>query len=139
MPIYRGGELTGYQLRKIEAADKRPKYLTMANVKPLFWTSALLSSSVLVITEDILSGIKCSRFHNSLALLTATPNDTVIEWIVKQSYTSYIIFLDNDNRQVKQSQVALKNRLSLFGDATIIHADKDPKEHSNRELEELLL
>ena len=143
LPIYRDGKLNGYQLRKLEtseARDKRSeKYLTRAAVRPLFWVSKdLTTTNTLVITEDILSGIKCARFHPTVALLKASVSDGLIEWIAKQSFKKFIIFLDNDNRQVKQNQVILKNRLSLFGIVEIIHMNKDPKECSNAELKALL-
>ena len=139
LPVYRDGKLKGYQSRRIEEHDDKPKYITRANEKPLFWTCDFTTiTKWLVITEDILSAIKCARFHNSLALLTATSTDKIIEWIVNQGYNHFVIFLDNDNRQVKQAQIALKNRLSMLGKVKVIHADRDPKEHSNEELKRIL-
>ena len=138
LPVYNAGVLEGYQLRRIEPDDVKPKYLTRANVRPLFWRSSLLSSSKLVICEDILSGIKCARYQDSIALLKASETDEVVHWAITHGYKEFLIFLDDDNRQVKQAQIALKNRLSMFGTVSIIHADKDPKEHSNNELRGLL-
>lgn len=139
LPIYRGGELDGYQLRKIEDDDMRPKYMTEAYKKPLFWVSSeVLSSKPLVIVEDILSGIRVSKICNSVALLTATASRDVIDWLVSTNASEYVIFLDNDNRTVRKAQLALKNRLEVFAPTRIVTADKDPKEHTEGELRCLL-
>ena len=141
IPIYRDGEVLGYQTRRVEPNDEGPKYLTQAYEKPLFWCSnmvELLSSKPLVITEDVLSAIKVSRFCPSVALLTATASKSVIDWLVKTNSSEYIIFLDNDNRTVRKAQLALKNKLEMFAPTRIITADKDPKEHTYGELECLL-
>ena len=137
LPVYNDGELYGYQLRRLYDGDERPKYITRANKRNLFWHS-FKTKDTLVIVEDILSGIKCARIQDSLALLTVSISSDIIDWVVKNKYKRFFIFLDNDNRQVKQAQIALKNRLSLLGEVKIIHADRDPKEHSEKELEDLL-
>jgi len=53
-------------------------------------------------------------------------------------YEEYVIFLDDDNADVRRQELILKNRLDVFGKARIIHTDKDPKEYTDQELKEIL-
>lgn len=142
LPCTVDGEEFGYQSRRLSVHDPKPKYLTEAKKRPLFSTYKCQDTTIihppLVICEDILSALKSSRFADSVALLTSTPNNNVISWIVNQGYTKFIVFLDNDNRQVRESQRKLRDRLSVFGEVEVILADRDPKEHTNQELRGLL-
>jgi hypothetical protein len=62
-------------------------------------------------------------------------SDNELGYIVKAGYNDFIVFLDDDNAQVKKQQVVLKNRLESFGNVCIIHSGGiDPKEMSDKEL-----
>lgn len=137
IPCFRNSRLKGYQLRALEQ-NAKPKYSTKANIKPLFWYSGDLGNT-LAIVEDALSAIKCSRYCSSLALLSSGMSDEVLSFISKSGHNNFIVFLDDDNKQVKKSQIALKNRLELFGTVVVIQSGgRDPKEHSDEELRVLL-
>lgn len=138
LPVRKASETVGYQLRSLNPKDL-PKYSTTAWEKPLYWYSGKVNNT-LVIVEDILSAIKCSRYCSSVALLSGGVNDKTLSSIVSTGHDNYIVFLDDDNRQIKKSQIALKNRLELVSNNVKIISDlgKDPKDCSDDELKEIL-
>lgn len=136
LPVYRDSRLIGYQLRALDGSQ--PKYITEAIEKPLFWYSGY-QSEALVIVEDILSGIRCSEHISALALLGSGMSDEVFEFISRSGHTNFIVFLDDDNRQVKTSASKIAQRLSILGTVKVIYSNgKDPKEHSSDELKDIL-
>ncbi len=130
--------LIGWVSRKVKADDSRPKYLTEAidNEKFFWYNKTLSTSDTLVITEDILSALRTSKYFPSLALLGVYLKPSTLS-IIKQ-YTKFIIWLDNDNPQVKKQQLVLKKTLELLGEVRIVHTEKDPKSHSDDEMKEVL-
>jgi hypothetical protein len=91
----------------------------------------------LVITEDRLSAIKCARFHDALSLNGSSVKAKDLTNLGK--YDIIYIFLDNDNNEVKKSQLRLKQSLELlYPKVVVVHANKDPKEHTMQELKEVL-
>lgn len=138
LPVYNtsSGKLKGYQMRSLNEVDK-PKYLTEVFEKPFYWYSGHVSDT-LVIVEDILSAIRVSKYHSSIAVLSSGMSDDVYSIIGKSKYTNFIVYLDNDNAQVKKSQLKIANKLKLLGKVTVIKSDKDPKELSDTELERIL-
>lgn len=144
LPVSRYGELVGWQERTFN--KEKPKYITRSiGHKTLWWFSddyeTLLSPPApTVIVEDILSGIKCARFAPTLSLLGGFLKDEALSYVLTERESrDFIIFLDNDNRPIKQEQLRIKGKLEQLGcKATIIKLDKDPKECSNAELERLL-
>lgn len=145
------GTLTCYQTRKLsggEGRDANPhKYSTYTQQGSeardnLFWARGGRTgdaSRPLVVTEDVLSAIKCGRFGPSVAVLGTNVSDHELLTITNK-HDNIIVFLDNDNSKVKAKQNSLKQRLDLLanGWVRVVRADKDPKEHSNSELESLL-
>lgn len=139
MPVYDGDGLALYQARKIFDFDDGPKYLTYHNRNGSVWFSHLPSIRTLVICEDILSAIKVSRLLPSCAVLGTSISDKSFNIITKQ-FDEFIIFMDDDNIDVRTKQLTLKNRLEMFGKVRIVHTKgKDAKEHTNQQLEDILL
>lgn len=143
LPVYREGLLLGYQERYLGDDADEPKYKTNTTEKPLFWYSgdykATLQSSICIV-EDVLSGIKVARFMPSLALMGSNMSDKHLAFILRNNFDKFIVFLDDDNRQIKLNQLKIKAELAQFGDVKLITGvNKDPKACSNDELEELLL
>ena len=146
MPIYRKGVLLGIQHRTFE--EDHPKYVTKAIHNPLWWYSGDYSTTImgatsgLCIVEDIVSGIKCSRFVPAIALLGANLSEECAAFISELNIdkSKIKLFLDNDNRQIKLNQLKIKGILEQMGyTVTIIKQNKDPKECSDNQLRELLL
>jgi len=131
-------------MRRVNSMDNdSPKYLTFSNVEhPLYITQSATALGALtdtvVLTEDILSAIKVARYVPSIALLGTSINERTLEYVSR--YNNVIIFMDDDNQQVRNSQLRIKNRLEPFVDSsTIIHSGGiDPKEMSDKKLKEIL-
>ena len=138
LPIYNNGELVSYQTRRVFDDDERPKYLSYGNKDTVFHVEHS-SDKRLCIVEDLLSSIKVGRYINTLALRKTSLSDNELRWILEKGYNEFIIFLDDDNAQVKRQQLVLKNKLENFGRVTIIHSGgRDPKEYDDEELRKWL-
>ena len=88
--------------------------------------------------EDIISGIRLGRHVSSAALLGTSISDLALNVIVRE-FDNFIIFMDDDNADVRMKQLVLKNRLEMFAPVRVIHTNgRDAKEHSDDELEEIL-
>ena len=143
LPVYDNGDLVITQSRKVFDDDTGPKYRTVKRRAGVFSAKCdtpIVVCNQCVITEDILSAIKCSRFIDSFALLGTTLSDSCLGKILKNQYDKCFIFLDDDNRQVKLDQIVLKNKLELYiDDVRIVKSGgRDPKEMSDLDLMKLL-
>jgi len=128
-----------YQARRVDPTDL-PKYITIApkgrgRVTYHHFSSG---SDTLVIVEDILSAIKLGRHCDTIALLGTSFHDDDLLSIGK--YKRVIIYLDDDNAQVKRMQRKLKRRISyLCDDVQIYHSGGvDPKDLTDAEILEVL-
>lgn len=140
LPVYDSDGLALYQTRKLLEEDTRPKYLTYNNRHGSLWYShpPHISNSI-VLCEDVISGIRLGRHLPAGALLGTSISDRVLNAITNV-YDTFIIFMDDDNTDVRMKQLVLKNRLELFGDVNIVHTNgRDAKEHTDAELKEILL
>jgi len=141
IPVFGADGIRAIQYRKIfdKPYDEGPKYYTVTGTDvPIYRSRNWSNSSTVVLCEDAISAIKCGRFLPSAALVGTYLNDKHINELVT-NYDTFLIFLDDDNPAVRLQQLVLKNRLSVFGEARIIHTDKDPKEYSNEALSRILL
>lgn len=136
LPAWEDGNLLGYQARKIFIEDTAPRYLTYWNKKNYVWKDLTSKNNILVICEDVLSAIKLHRFYASIALLNTHLHKDNYKYVF--GFSKVLIYLDNNNAEVKMNAVKLKNNLSMYvPDTTIIHIDRDPKLLINKELESL--
>lgn len=93
--------------------------------------------SVVCVVEDVLSAVKCGRYCTTYALLTTTASPALMKKLYE--YPKVIIFLDNDNEQVRKNQRKLYKDLSLLVPCVIlVKGDRDPKHLSDEELKEIL-
>lgn len=99
----------------------------------------------LVIVEDPISAMKLSALRvDALALFTckigwASLYEHVIDHATRYNIERILIWLDNDNKIVKDSATNIKRQLALFEiDAEIISDKTDPKHYSYDELRETL-
>lgn len=99
------------------------------------------SPSCVVVTEDVLSAVKVSRVEGvvGVAIMGSSLKEEQAVKIARIA-PNVAVFLDNDNQQVKDNQKKAARLLEplVSGEVRVVKADKDPKEHSNQELEELL-
>ena len=131
----------GYQTRRVFEEDEAPKYLTYhANDTDISWyPSHHMGSRDLCIVEDVISAIKCARYIDTIAIQGTALRDKHIKFIYSKGYNNFIIFFDDDNVQVRRNSEKCRKQLTKFGNVRVIHSNgKDPKEHSDEELEELL-
>ncbi|WLJ70796.1 DNA primase [Vibrio phage MJW] len=136
LPIYFDGEYQGYLSRRVEDNDEA-KYLAMSKDREKFVLYSNQGTSDCTVVEDALSFIRISRHTSCVCLFGTSISDNVLN-LIRGNHSKYNIWLDNDNRQVKIKQLQLKAKLELFGSVRMIKTDKDPKEHSDPELKEVL-
>jgi DNA primase len=140
VPINFAGEYRGYVARRIDDDDS-PKYITKikdGDKENFIFAMNTSQSGEVVLVEDILSCLKLYYSgYNSIAILSSNIDNKLFNYII-YNYNKYIIWLDNDNTQVKLNQISIKNRLDSFGETRIVKTDKDPKEHSKIEIDRIL-
>jgi len=140
-PRFLNGTLVSYQVRKFPSAS--PKYKSYGNTSGVYDALRVSERSHertrLVLVEDMLSALKVSRIASAFALGGTSLKDEQLAHLLKD-YDRFVVMLDNDNWQVKINQVKLYKRLSMFStsDVKVLELNKDPKEHSDEELRELL-
>jgi len=142
LPVYnKAGKLALFQTRRIRKYDSKPKYLTYRNESALFITRYNVDTCV--ITEDYLSAIRCGRIKGmaGCAVLGASLSEKHVLTLLN-NFDKFIIFLDDDNSQVKRNQLKIKHKLELFADVKLLagvnHPGCDPKELNEKDLEEIL-
>ena len=140
IPVFDGEHCCSYQTRKIYDDDQRPKYVTYINSNGIhFIPHGVAQTDNIVIVEDTLSGIKCARYCDALVLHSTSLSAMATRFLIHKEYKSCIIFLDDDNVQVKRNALKIKNLIDKFGSACIIQSGgRDPKEFSDLELQEIL-
>ena len=86
---------------------------------------------------------KCARIMPTIALLGADMGDNLVSFAINNAKegSKFIIFLDDDNRQVRLNQLKIKVKLEQCGYPVriITGIGKDPKACSDDELKEILL
>lgn len=100
-------------------------------------TTSQPSVSRICLVEDVISGIKVSKFIDVIVLgTTDIGKDSPILSKLEQ-YDRVVLFLDGDNAGKKGTE-RLRNDLKLLYDVKTIRNNRDPKNYSNDELQELL-
>lgn len=121
-------QLLAYQRRRVLKDDTMPKYLTtrVKWVKHPTFIAAHRDGDTLVLVEDILSAIKVNRVAPSAALLGTHMSD----WLLyhASTYDNVVVWLDNDNPQVRADQRRIMRRLEPFTNVRMAATDVDPKE-----------
>lgn len=143
------GELVGYQYRYFPPKPDCPKYVT--STKPGFirknnYLDVVINSSIptrtglIVIVEDYISAIRVADLGYEVSPLWGSAlYDGQLQYLL-QNYNKFVIMLDNDNNQVKIKQRRIAERIKAHGKScVVIYLDKDPKAHSDEELNSILL
>ena len=138
-PYYDEKGLCLYQKRIL--SHKGPKYLTTKRADCKFHKTIFnrsLEEEPLVLVEDALSAIRVSKFCPSYPLLGNNASPEQIIWLTDQ-FDSFIIWLDNDNQQVKKNAESLYKILTMLGKG-VYKEDKlyDPKYYSDHYMEMML-
>jgi hypothetical protein len=134
LPSWEDGKLLGYQMRRIFDHDLLPKYVTYYNKKNYTWKDLTCTNNILVLCEDVLSAIKLHRYYASMALLGTHLHKDSYECLL--DFQKIIIYLDNNNAEVKLKRSQLQRSLAvLVPDTRVCVLERDPKTLSNKELE----
>lgn len=129
-PFFGVDGLIGYVARKFKGDG--PKYLTKG-IKENF-IATFGTADTIVFTEDLISAIIVGRVCSSCCLFGTYLSPKKLAYL--KGYNKYIIWLDNDKRQDSLKQVM---KYKQYGyNISNIYTDKDPKEYSNKEIEELI-
>ena len=122
-------EVTGLALRTFDKA--LPKWILLGQK-----TQAILNnnSKILILTEDYLSALRCSRNYSALPLMgTSLSVDNfkrVTTWSTETG-GRVVVWLDNDSPQVIHKAKNIYERLNLLVNCTLILTAKEPKHLKN--------
>lgn len=131
--------VASFQTRRIYSGDTQPKYLSFRN-RPAIFSIERKDTRTLCLVEDVLSCIRVGRIVSGMALQGVRLQPEHVNYIAKHGYDDFIIFLDDDNYQVKLAQLKISKQLSVFGNVKVIHnGGVDPKEMSDSALRSLLV
>jgi hypothetical protein len=76
--------------------------------------------------------------YDSLFLGGTRLTDDCLSELLKGNWARVIIYLDNDNPDVRQCQRDIQRALSLYFPVEIIRESRDPKELTTEELQEVI-
>lgn len=135
-PTFRtDGTASGGVARSIDAA--KPKTLTFVRESDLMlsWLTKA-SSSVAVLCEDVISGLRLARYVNAIPLLGTSLSIDKARAIAQRQYTDVYLCLDAD--AIKSSIDYLMQFRSILP-LQVILPDKDPKDLTEDELIQFLI
>ena len=138
LPVFDNDGLASYQTRKVHDRDTAPKYLSVRNRNsPNTFGGG--NGSTIVLVEDTVSGIKVARFFPTLVLNGTSLQDHHLKYIISGNFSCFYVWLDDDNPIVQKNALKIKKTLDKLGVCTVVHTDgKDPKEHTDDEIKEIL-
>jgi hypothetical protein len=97
------------------------------------------SSTTLVLVEDYLSCVQAGMAGYSAMLLGGTRlTDDSLSSILAHKWERIVVYLDNDNPDVRKSQRDIYRTLSFYYPVVVLREDRDPKELTVTELQELI-
>ena len=138
LPMYNNGRLVGYQSRKFPQGT--PKYLTwldsdfkkLKNRQYDLIKAQIPDPNIVVIVEDYISAIRISKAGYNAHCLYGS------NFTRPQSKARTIIWLDNDNKQIKLKQTKILAELSQFNIESCIIKESDPKHYSTEQIQEFI-
>lgn len=144
VPVTFNGKYRGFIARRLHD-NNEPKYIARYDKhdKDCFVYSRCSyaptsSSEAVFIVEDCLSAIRIERAGmNAVALLGTSLTDSVLAYIT-DNFNTFVIWLDNDNADVKIKQAQLKKELELYGKVVLHKTHDDPKHYTDEQIREVL-
>lgn len=128
LPVYHGGELAFVQARAVKPGQS-PKYLNSKGRhagKALFQTAAIdAGAPFAVITEDMLSAIRCGLYGPAAALCGVAVNDSKALKLLGAKVL--LCWLDPDPAGQKGMRKFLRALSLMHPDVRTVHSAKDPK------------
>ncbi len=133
-PVITDRDIVAWQARNFNP-EKRYKYLTRGNTNDNYMVRGKIDTPFLVLTEDVVSSIKVARQAKSMALLGSVISSSKLLRL-KHMFSTLYIWLDPDKSKDAIKYASLGRQLGI--DCRTILSDKDPKEHTDIEIKELL-
>lgn len=137
LPVYDADNNLAFVQARAVKRGQLPKYLNSYGKSAgstLFLTESINQNTPhVVITEDILSAIRCSKYSASAALCGTSVNDKKMFLLL--SAKTLLIWLDPDPAGQKGIRKFIKALALLHSDIRIIRADKDPKFLTNNQIQ----
>lgn len=130
-PVYgENGEILFWQGR---AFGKGPKYISWGKIPVEIYLGKL--TRTLIFTEDVVSAIKVARHTTASPLFGSNLPANRLNWACER-FSGVGLWLDPDKRTESLKAVIRGQMVGhpVFG----IYSDKDPKEHSDKEIELLV-
>ena len=133
--------VVAWQGRYFGTSQEVPKWWSQGNLKdinlilPATHLRDTEGQSTLVLVEDIVSAIKVSRLMNCKPLFGSYIDISNIYNIVKDKYSSLIIWLDHDKYKESRKYSVKLNNLGI--DTYVIDTKKDPKEFNIEQMKEI--
>ncbi|MGI0014071.1 MAG: hypothetical protein ACREBU_11610 [Nitrososphaera sp.] len=130
IPIRKDGELVGSVQRGF---GDGPKYLRFGRGFPFVAKSDSSVMPLTLIVEDCLSAIRGADVGvSAIALLGTKLSEEAL--LALMGREPYIVWLDDDNPQVKQAQGQISQRLRQFGGVHVVRGKREPKLLSDGEI-----
>lgn len=133
LPVSNGTEDIGFTARGLY--KNQPKYIERLKHNAVAYMPALRKSSMVVVTEDWLSGAVCSQVMHSYPLLGTSTDLNVLARLMV--YDRVHVWLDPDSAGRYGTQKLIKE-LRLLRDVKIIKSKRDPKFYSIKDIKEIL-
>lgn len=138
LPVYGDdGELAFIQARAVKQGQQ-PKYLNTAGANAasaLFQTSTIDSGTpFVVVTEDMLSAVRCGAYGASAALCGVSANDAKVLKLLPAKVL--LCWLDPDPAGQKAMRKFIRAASLLHPDVRLVHSEKDPKLLSNAQIKQ---
>lgn len=138
-PIYGGeGEIIAWQARNFdETLARRRKYFSQGKLDDILHILKAKSSlsETVVVTEDLISAIKVSRYCTAMPLFGAYASDSRLNRL-RRLYSKLVVWLDYDKLIEARRAVSRASRIGF--NASAIHTELDPKELSDKQIQEQL-
>ena len=128
----RDSEVTGIALRPLK--EDLPKWIILGEKQQVPF-SQIDNADLLIITEDLCSALRCSRFGAALPLLgtslSAGSFEQVTSWWKGKEGRCVYVWLDNDSDIVVGKAKQIYERLALTVECGIILVKAEPKHYRN--------
>lgn len=144
IPVWEDMQQVAVLARAVDGT--KPKYIAAMRSSNEYFTSATepTEAATVVVTEDVLSAIRCGATYRSYALLGTGAGPTTIAGLSKRLETvagaspTVAVWLDPDKAGRSASKKYIR-ALRLAGwDAHAVLSDRDPKYYSNADIKEFV-
>lgn len=136
LPVYDEDKNLAFVQARAVNKGQQPKYLNSkgsAAGHTLFMTSTInAGTDFVIITEDMLSAIRCGRYGAACALCGVSVNDYKVHSILQAK--TVICWLDPDPAGQKGMRKFIKLVSLLHNDVRRINSEKDPKFLTNEQI-----